>query len=107
MIVCLLRFEGIPGVQVYTSLRIPDSGRRGRREIDLVLLTKRCSNLHIVCVGFLKLYIHYISSVAPSLIELMMLLDDVFVYMGNLAMMQGVVCCGGQELVRHDSAEPG
>jgi hypothetical protein len=94
-------------VQVYTSLRIPDSGRRGRREIDLVLLTKRCSNLHkIVCVGFENYT--YISFVAPSLIELMMmLLDAVFVYKGNLAMMQGVVCCGGQELVRHDSAESG
>lgn len=36
-----------------------------------------------------------------------MLLDGVFVYMGNLAMVQGVVCCGGQELVRYDSAESG
>lgn len=44
---------------------------------------------------------------APSLIELLMLLDDVFVYMGNLAMVQGVVCCGGEELVRHDTAESG
>ncbi|KAG0632280.1 hypothetical protein M758_1G317100 [Ceratodon purpureus] len=35
-------FEGIPGVQVFTSLRIPDTGQgRGRREIDLVLVTKR------------------------------------------------------------------
>jgi len=35
------RFEGVPGVEVYQSLRIPDPGNRGRREIDLVLLTKR------------------------------------------------------------------
>lgn len=35
-------FEGIPGVQVFTSLRIPDTGQgRGRREIDLVVVTKR------------------------------------------------------------------
>lgn len=34
-------FEGLPGVEVYQSLRIPDPGNRGRREIDLVLLTKR------------------------------------------------------------------
>ncbi|KAG0562417.1 hypothetical protein KC19_9G144300 [Ceratodon purpureus] len=34
-------FEGIPGVEVYQSLRIPDPEHRGRREIDIVLLTKR------------------------------------------------------------------
>lgn len=34
-------FEGIPGVEVYQSLRLPDPGNRGRREIDIVLLTKR------------------------------------------------------------------
>ncbi|KAG6541643.1 hypothetical protein Mapa_016908 [Marchantia paleacea] len=34
-------FQGVPGVQVYSSLRIPDTGHRGRREIDLVLVLKR------------------------------------------------------------------
>ncbi|KAL2650245.1 hypothetical protein R1flu_018373 [Riccia fluitans] len=34
-------FQGVPGVQVYSSLRIPDTGHRGRREIDIVLLLKR------------------------------------------------------------------
>lgn len=42
----LSRFQGIPGVEVYQSLRIPDPGHRGRREVDIVLLTKRsvCNN---------------------------------------------------------------
>jgi hypothetical protein len=39
----LCRFEGISGVEVYQSLRIPDPGLRERREIDLVILTKRYS----------------------------------------------------------------
>ncbi|KAL3701941.1 hypothetical protein R1sor_019963 [Riccia sorocarpa] len=34
-------FQSVPGVQVYSCLRIPDTGRRGRREIDIVLLLKR------------------------------------------------------------------
>lgn len=33
-------FEGIPGVQVYQCLRIPN-GQKGRREIDIVLVTER------------------------------------------------------------------
>jgi hypothetical protein len=33
-------FEGIPGVQVYQCLRIP-TGQKGRREIDIVLVTER------------------------------------------------------------------
>jgi len=41
------RFEGIPGVEVYQSLRLPDPGNRGRREIDIVLLTKRLVNARI------------------------------------------------------------
>ncbi|KAJ7524723.1 hypothetical protein O6H91_17G018200 [Diphasiastrum complanatum] len=34
-------FQGIPGVRVFDSLRIPDTENKGRREIDLVLLTNR------------------------------------------------------------------
>ncbi|CAK9250300.1 unnamed protein product [Sphagnum jensenii] len=39
-------FEGIQGLKIFQSLRIPDPGERQRRDIDMILLTNR--NLHVV-----------------------------------------------------------
>ncbi|XP_002965126.2 uncharacterized protein LOC9658491 [Selaginella moellendorffii] len=36
-----LLFQGVSGALVFQSLRVPDSERKGRREIDLVILTKK------------------------------------------------------------------
>jgi hypothetical protein len=39
-------------VEVYQSLRIPDPGHRGRREIDIVLLTQRSVCTYVLRVPF-------------------------------------------------------
>lgn len=41
----LTRFEGIQGLKIFQSLRIPDPGERQCRDIDMILLTKRSISL--------------------------------------------------------------